>query len=266
MPEPWSEGAVVVTGGTGQIGRAIARAFLLRGANVAVVGSTAARAGAARQELAAFAPKLEALALDLARPGAAPDLLDRVRARFGPVAVLVNGAGVNFASPLAEITEADFDHVVGSNLRAAFFCSQAACAQMAAAGIRGRIVNITSGNWRYTRPNAGLYAATKAALEMLTRSFALEHGRAGITVNAVAPGLIARPDETDPEFVRVASYYLANSPLDALVTADDVAAAVMFLASAQAAHITGESLVVDAGFSIGRFDFPKRPRAGEQTG
>jgi NAD(P)-dependent dehydrogenase (short-subunit alcohol dehydrogenase family) len=266
MAEPWTEGAVVVTGGTGQIGRAIAHAFLVRGANVAVVGSTTTRAEAAREVFTAFSLQLEVLAIDLAAPGAAPDLLDRVAARFGPVAVLVNGAGVNFASPLTEVTEADFEHVVGSNLRSAFFCSQAACAQMAAAGIRGRIVNITSGNWRYTRPNAGLYAATKAALEMLTRSFALEHGRAGITVNAVAPGLIARPDATDPGFVRVASYYLANSPLDALVTADDVAAAVLFLASAQAAHITGESLVVDAGFSIGRFDFPKRPRPGEQSG
>ena len=154
--------------------------------------------------------------------------------------------------------EADFDRVLGANLRSAMFCSQHACARMAAAGIAGRIINITSGNYRYTRPNAGLYAASKAALEMLTRSFALEHGRQGITVNAVAPGLIARPSETDPGFVRVASYYQDNSPVDGLVSSADVASTVMFLASERAAMITGESLVIDGGFSIGRFDFPRR--------
>lgn len=252
MAEPWTRGAVLITGGTGQIGRAIAEAFLAAGAHVIAVGSTEARAEAARVALGARA---QVLVQDLAQPGAAEALFTQIGT---PVAVLVNGAGVNFASPLATLSEADFDRVLGANLRSAMFCSQQAVARMAAAGIAGRIINITSGNYRYTRPNAGLYAASKAALEMLTRSFALEHGRQGITVNAVAPGLIARPGETDPGFVRVAGYYQDNSPVDGLVSSADVAEAVMFLASERAAMITGESLVIDGGFSIGRFDFPRR--------
>jgi len=255
MAEPWTRGAVVVTGGTGQIGRAIAESFLAEGAHVIAVGSTEARAEAARAAFAAYGEKAQVLVQDLAAPTAAEALFEQIEA---PTAVLVNGAGINFASPLAALTEADFDRVLGANLRSAMFCSQQACARMAAAGIAGRIINITSGNYRYTRPNAGLYAASKAALEMLTRSFALEHGRQGITVNAVAPGLIARPGETDAGFVRVAEYYQDNSPLDGLVSSADVAGAVMFLASERAAMITGESLVIDGGFSIGRFDFPRR--------
>lgn len=260
MAEPWTEGAVLVTGGTGQIGREIARAFLAAGAVVAIVGSGAARAEAAAEALAACAPRVHPFAVDLGSPRAVADLFETIAGRLGPVAVLVNAAGRNFASPLAETSEADFDRVVAANVKSAFFCSQEACRRMAAAGVRGRIVNVTSGNYRYTRPNAGLYAATKAALEMLTRSFALEHGCDGITVNAVAPGLVARPDETDPGFLRVADYYRANSPTGGLVTVADVAAAVMFLAAESAAAITGETLVVDGGFSIGRFDFPRRSR------
>jgi NAD(P)-dependent dehydrogenase (short-subunit alcohol dehydrogenase family) len=254
MAEPWTRVAVVITGGTGQFGREIALAFLAEGAQVVAVGSTEARADSAREAFASYGSRAQVLVQDLAKPGAALALFEQV----GEVAVLVNGAGINFASPLATLSEADFDRVLGANLRSAMFCSQQACARMAAAGIAGRIINITSGNYRYTRPNAGLYAASKAALEMLTRSFALEHGRQGITVNAVAPGLIARPGETDPGFVRVAGYYQDNSPVDGLVSSADVASAVMFLASERAAMITGESLVIDGGFSIGRFDFPRR--------
>lgn len=252
MAEPWTLGAVLITGGTGQIGRAIAEAFLAAGAHVIAVGGTEARAEAAR---ASYGERAQVLVQDLAQPGAAEALFAQIEA---PVAVLVNGAGINFASPLATLSEADYDRVLGANLRSAMFCSQQAVARMAGAGIAGRIINITSGNYRYTRPNAGLYAASKAALEMLTRSFALEHGRQGVTVNAVAPGLIARPEETDPAFLRVAGYYQDNSPVDGLVSSADVAEAVMFLASERAAMITGESLVIDGGFSIGRFDFPRR--------
>lgn len=258
MAEPWSQGAVVVTGGTGALGLAIAAGFLARGARVAVAGSSAAGAARARAALAGHEQAARVLTADLRDVAALQRMLEEAEAALGSVAVLVNCAGVNFNRAVAEVGAQEYDAVMDLNVRAAFFASQWAAGRMAAAGIAGRIVNITSGNYRYTRPNAALYSASKAALEMLTRSFALECGAHGITVNAVAPGLVARPEPLDADFRRVAEFYVANTPLRRAVEPRDVAAAVLFLASEQAAAVTGDTIVVDNGFSAGRLDFPRR--------
>jgi NAD(P)-dependent dehydrogenase (short-subunit alcohol dehydrogenase family) len=258
MAEPWTLGPVLVTGGTGEIGLAIARTFLERGARVAVAGARAERVRAAEASLASYGERVHALAADLQTAGEVGRAIDAVEARLGTVAVLVNCAGLNFNLAIDDVAEADYDRLMATNVKSAFFASQLAGRRMAAARIAGRIVNITSGNYRYARPNAALYAASKAALEMLTRSFAIELGASGITVNAVAPGLVARAGEAPPEFAGLADYYVANSPLGRLVRPEDVAAAVAFLASADAAGITGETVVVDGGFSAGRYDFPRR--------
>jgi 3-oxoacyl-[acyl-carrier protein] reductase len=258
VAEPWTRGPVLVTGGTGEIGLAIARLFLERGARVAVAGAREARVRAAGASLTAYGERVHALAADLQTAGEVARAVDAVAARFGTIAVLVNCAGLNFNLAIDDVTEADYDRLMATNVKSAFFASQLAGRCMAAAGIAGRIVNITSGNYRYARPNAALYAASKAALEMLTRSFALELGPHGVTVNAVAPGLVARSGDSPPGFVRVADYYAANSPLGRLVQPADVAAVVTFLASADAGGITGETVVVDGGFSAGRYDFPRR--------
>jgi NAD(P)-dependent dehydrogenase (short-subunit alcohol dehydrogenase family) len=244
-----------VTGGTGAIGLAIASAFMARGARVAVAGSSAAGAARARSALGEGAATLVA---DLRDAAALGRMLEEAAAALGAIAVLVNCAGVNFNRAIAEVGTQEYDAVMDLNVRAAFFASQWAAGRMAAAGIAGRIVNITSGNYRYTRPNAALYSASKAALEMLTRSFALEYGAHGITVNAVAPGLVSRPEPLDADFRRVAEFYVANTPLRSVVEPREVAAAVLFLASEQAGAITGDTIVVDNGFSAGRLDFPRR--------
>jgi NAD(P)-dependent dehydrogenase (short-subunit alcohol dehydrogenase family) len=257
MTEPWQAGTVLLTGGTGLVGLDIARVFLRAGATVVIAGSDPGRTEAARAALVDY-PRAHAVACDLGAPGGIATLLEALPTEAGPVSVLINGAGINFAKPVAMVTEADFDRVFAVNVRAAFLATQAVCEQMQAEGRPGRVINITSGNYRYVRPDAGLYSATKSALEILTRSFALEYGPAGITVNAVAPGLMAREGSADPGYLRVADYYRANSPLQRVATGIDVGEAALFLASARAANITGETIVIDGGYSAGRFDFPRR--------
>jgi 3-oxoacyl-[acyl-carrier protein] reductase len=259
MAEPWTLGPVLVTGGTGRIGLAIARAFLRAGARAVVaVGSTEARARDAAAALRGHGARAEARAADVSDPAAVESLFADIAGRHGTVAVLVNAAGINFNRLIRDLTPEDFDRVMAVNARSAFLCSRAACTAMAASGLAGRIVNVTSGNYRYVRPGSALYSASKAAMEMLTRAFALEFGPQGIVVNAVAPGLVDQPGNDDPGFLAVADYYRARSPQQALVTAEDVAEAVQFLASERAARIAGETIVLDAGFSACRFDFPRR--------
>lgn len=257
MAEPWTQGPVVVTGGTGRIGLAITRAFLAAGAVTVAVGSSAERTEAARQALGGAA-NAHVRQADMGDIGAAERMLRGVEDEFGPTAVLVNGAGINFNRAIRLVEPAEFDKLIKVNVRAMFFASRFVAERMAEAGIAGRIVNITSGNYRYARPDGALYSATKAAMEMLTRGFALEYGPRGININAVAPGLVEQPETTDPMFLKVAGYYEKNSAQHALVTPQDVADAVMFFASSKARHIAGETLVVDSGFSAGRLDFPQR--------
>lgn len=256
--EPWSLGPVIVTGGTGHIGLAITRAFLDAGATVIAVGASPERTAAAGAALSHYGKKARARAVDMTRPEAVEAIFDETQRELGTVAVLVNGAGINFNRMIRDVTPEDFDRIMAVNVKSMFLTSREACARMAAAGIAGRIVNIASGNYRYARPDAALYCASKAAMEMLTRGFALEYGGYGIAINAVAPGLVDRPGATDPQFLRGADYYRSRSSQQALATRQDVADAVMFLASARAARIAGETIVVDGGYSAGRLDFPRR--------
>lgn len=254
MAEPWAQGPVLVTGGTGLVGLGIARAFLAVGAPAILVGSTASRAARAIESLGG---KAEVALADVSDPAAIGPLFADIAARHGPPAVLVNAAGINFNKLIGETTVEDFERVMAVNARAAFLCSRAACEAMVARGIRGRIVNVTSGNFRYVRPGSALYSASKAALAMLTQGFALEYGRHGIAVNALAPGLVDRPGSTDPNFLAIADYYRGRSAGQRLVSADEVGEAVLFLASSRAAGMTGEVIVLDGGFSFGRPDFPR---------
>jgi NAD(P)-dependent dehydrogenase (short-subunit alcohol dehydrogenase family) len=234
----------LVTGSSRGIGRAIAAAYVEEGAEVAVHASTQANADRAQEELRAAA----AFGADLSQAAACSDLIDAVVDRFGRIDVLVNNAGIPMVRDSLELTLAEWQAALDLNLTAPFLCSQRAASRMREAG-RGVIVNIGSITSFAAFPRRLAYATTKAGIVMMTRVLAIEWAPA-IRVNAIAPGFIetdlvlglAAEGKVDLDALR------RRTPMGRLGTPDDVARAAVFLASDDAAFVTGETLVSDGGW------------------
>jgi NAD(P)-dependent dehydrogenase (short-subunit alcohol dehydrogenase family) len=176
--------------------------------------------------------------------------VDAVVAHFGRLDILVNNAGLGPANPAEDVTEADFDLTIDVNLKGLFFASQAAGRVMIRQG-SGRIVNLSSQAGFVALPTEAIYCASKAAVSHLTKCLAVEWGRHGITVNAVAPTFIrtdgTAPDLADPTFEadvreRIAGLHRIGEPMD-------VAGGVVFLASPAASLVTGTTLLIDGGWT-----------------
>ncbi|MBM6898467.1 3-oxoacyl-[acyl-carrier-protein] reductase [Gemmiger formicilis] len=241
--------AALVTGGGRGIGRAICLALAKAGVDLCInyaAGSSAAEQTAEEcRELGVQAVVLQA---DVTNPAECQNLVEKAAGTFGRLDVLVNNAGVNADKLILRMQEADFDKVIDTNLKGAFFCCKAACKLMMRQRY-GRIINISSVVGLHGNAGQSNYAASKAGLIGLTKSLAKEFAARGVTVNAVAPGFI----ETDmtaamPEAAKAAA--LAAVPAGRIGHADEVAAAVAFLASSQAAYITGQVLCVDGGMGM----------------
>ena len=237
---------VLVTGAGSGIGRAIAARFAEAGARVAV-HHRRSRDGAAAVVSAIRAAGGEARAFeaDLARADEPERLVDEVAAAFGRLDALVNNAGSYPLAGLLEVSAAEWDDVLGVNLRSALGCLQAAGRRMAASG-GGSIVNVSSIQAFRPAPELAHYSAAKAGLEMLTRSAALELGASGVRVNTVAPGLIWR-EGIETAWPDGVARFCARAPLGRLGQPQDVADACLFLASPAARFVTGTTLVVDGG-------------------
>jgi NAD(P)-dependent dehydrogenase (short-subunit alcohol dehydrogenase family) len=248
---------VIVTGAARGIGARIAAAFAARGDRVGLLDRE--DAGPA----AAALPNALALAADVSDEAS----LEAALERFGAAPeVFVHNAGIVRFGPLLELAASDWRRVVDVNLTGCFLAVRAAARRMRAQR-RGCIVNVTSINGVAPGPNAGAYGATKAAVALLTQQMALEWAPDGLRVNAVAPGLIdagmSEPIYADPA-VRTAR--AGKVPLGRLGTADDVARAVLFLASEEAAYITGQNLVVDGGVAMSIISQLPRPAGVERPG
>jgi NAD(P)-dependent dehydrogenase (short-subunit alcohol dehydrogenase family) len=240
----------LVTGAARGIGRAIALALAQAGANVALGLRLAGTADDLVGEIEAMGRKATAVAMDVRRLEQIGPGVDEVTRTFGRLDILVNNAGLGPSAPAEEVTEENFDLTFDVNVKGVFFASQAAGRVMIRQGY-GRIVSLSSQAGFVALPTESVYCMSKAAVAHMTKCLAVEWGRYGITVNAVAPTFIrtpgTEPDLADPAFEadvkeRIAGLHRIGEPMD-------VAGGVVFLASPAASLVTGVTLLIDGGWT-----------------
>jgi NAD(P)-dependent dehydrogenase (short-subunit alcohol dehydrogenase family) len=240
----------LVTGAARGLGRAISLALANGGADVALGLRDANAGGDVASLVAGMGRRALPLQMDVTRMDQVFRAVDDVVERFGRLDILVNNAGLGPENPAEDVREEDFDLTVAVNVKGTFFASQAAGRVMIAQG-KGRIINLSSQAGFVALPTESVYCLTKAAIAHLTKCLAVEWGRHGVTVNAVAPTFISTPGTesalADPEFradvvERIAGLHRVGEPMD-------VAGAVVFLASPAASLITGETILIDGGWT-----------------
>ncbi|MFF6933823.1 SDR family oxidoreductase [Streptomyces sp. NPDC008312] len=243
---------VLVTGAGSGLGRAIARAFAAEGTSVVAAGRTAATLHETVGLIEAAGGTALAVTADVTDSGQLRDLVRETVTRYGGLDVAVNNAGIFRGSgPVGEVGEEDWDAVMRTNLTGVWLAMKHEIAHMKENG-GGVIVNISSNLGAHLRiPGAAAYLTSKAGVSVLTRAAALDHIHQGIRINAVSPGASAapmslRPGETEAERTERMK---AENPLGRVAEAEEVAAAVLYLASPAAGAVVGTDLVIDSGAS-----------------
>ena len=236
----------LVTGGSRGIGAGIVRRFAREGVNVAFTYSSSPEAaGALAKEAEALGVKALAIQADSANAAAVTAAVERVVADFGGIEILVNNAGIAVMAPLEEFKLADFDRTLAINIRAVFVATQAAARHMKEGG---RIINIGSTNAdRMPFPGGAVYAMSKSALQGLVQGLSRDLGPRGITINNVEPGPVTT--DMNPNEGEFASMLKKVNALPRYGTVEEIAGMVAYLASPEAAYVTGANLKIDGGFS-----------------
>jgi NAD(P)-dependent dehydrogenase (short-subunit alcohol dehydrogenase family) len=239
----------LVTGAARGIGRACVLALAKAGADVALGLKDAASDAGLANEIESLGRKALPLQMNVRSLQEVNDAISRIRTEFGRLDILVNNAGIGPPNQIEAVTEEDFDYTVEVNLKGTFFVSQAAGRLMVERKY-GRIINLSSQAGFVALPSESVYCMTKAGIAHLTKCFAVEWGKHHITVNAVAPTFIKTPGTEkwllDDEFKKSV---LSKIVLGRVGIPEDVAGAVVFLASPSASLITGTTLMIDGGWT-----------------
>src|SRR5690242_14149351 len=250
---------VLVTGGSSGIGQAIAVRFAEYGANVAInYLRQADEASDTEEQVRACASRVHEEGVrdvlvrgDVSREDEVVKMVGRAVSELGGVDVLVNNAGIQISRHSDELSSADFEKVLAVNLRGAFLCAREAISHFLAEGKRGVIINVSSVHQIIPKPNYLGYSVSKGGMQNLTRTLALEYGGRGIRVNGVGPGATITPINRawvdDPV---KAAMVTSHIPLNRAGTADEMAGVCAFLASDDAAYITGQTIFVDGGLTL----------------
>ncbi|BDG60173.1 glucose 1-dehydrogenase [Caldinitratiruptor microaerophilus] len=242
----------VVTGGGRGLGRGMALALGAAGADVVVVSRSLDQVEAVREELERLGSRALAYAADVADLDAAGAAVEAVLAAYGRIDILVNAAGIQVRRPILEFTPADWERVIGVNLRAAFFLSQRVARHMIERGQGGKIIHVASLTSFIGIPGTGIYAASKSGIVGITRAMAVEWAPYGIRVNAIAPGYY-RTEMTEPLFRDPdrSRWVLSRIPVGRSGVPEDLAGTVVFLASPASDYVTGQVIPVDGGWLAG---------------
>jgi 3-oxoacyl-[acyl-carrier protein] reductase len=262
-----AEKAVIVTGAAQGIGRTIAEQFLLQGANVLIFDLDAELAAETARQLAPSGEMVVSVGGDVSQREDVHRAVQTCIERFGRLDVMVAHAGIAAATPLLEIDDASWQRIMDVNLTGVFLCTQEAGRVMAQSD-GGAIVVTASTNAFWVESNLAHYNTSKGGVVAFVRSAAIDLARYGIRVNAVAPGVVRTRISTwvteDPV---LAADYLKHIPLNRFAETIDVAKVVLFLASSDSAYITGQTIVLDGGQTLGILvDAPEEPIPGSKAG
>jgi glucose 1-dehydrogenase len=249
MPGRLAGKVAIVTGSGSGIGKSIAIRLASEGATVVVdYRNRPDQAIDTKTKAEAAGGKAITVQSDVTKMADTQNIVDQAYLQLGRCDILVNNAGIEKRADFWDVTEQDYDAVLNVNLKGAFFLTQFFVRRLRDAKRPGRIINISSVHEDMAFPHFSTYCASKGGIRMLMRNLAVELGPLGITVNNIAPGAIATPInkallEDKPKLDAL----LANIPLSRLGTSEEVAALAAFLASDEAAYITGSTYVIDGG-------------------
>ena len=261
---------VLVTGATSGIGQAIAAHFIAEDANVALnyrndpskLDDTKELIEQMCDRESGCSSKRVPVEADVSEESDITRMYNEVITQLGSLDILINNAGIQTAAPSHELSTADFDRVMQVNLRGAYLCAREALKHFMDRGNGGIIINVSSVHEIIPRPTYVSYSMSKGAMENMTKTLALEYAPHGIRVNAIAPGATATPINSWTENPQKKQEVESHIPMGRVGTSEEMAAITAFLASDDAAYITGQTLFADGGLTLYP-DFLKPWSAGE---
>lgn len=251
-----AEKVAIVTGGNQGIGHAIAQGLAGWGVKIIIVNRRPSEGEAAAKTIREAGGSAISIPANIGQKKSVEEMVRRTLAHHKGIDILINNAGVAVRKPAIETTEQDCDMIMDTNLKGLFLCCQAVGKQMIQQR-RGKIINVSSLCANFGFMNRAFYCATKAGVSQLTRALALEWARYGVYVNAIGPGIIQTPltegyMKSEPERCEKT---VQKTPLGRLGKPEDLVGVTLFLASEVSDYLTGQTLYVDGGYSLGCMDW-----------